>query len=117
MLEKGRNEKDPNSSVKDRTPKDPTCLSLIKNILKRIWKTATNILLFKIKETRPYVQQVLRKVVGKEVFDLCEVGKSILRKKSPKELVEFSNQNLAKEVSKKCPLWNSNVWLERVGFR
>jgi len=75
--------------VKDRTPKNPACLTLIKKIVKRNWKTATNILLFKIKETRPYLQQVLRKVVGKEFFDLCKVGKSILRKKSPKELVNF----------------------------
>jgi len=107
VLEKDPNEKHPNSSVKDRTPKDPACASLIKDVVKRNWKTATNILLFKIKETKPYIQQVLRKVVGKEFFDLCKVGKSILRKKTPKELVEFSNQNLAKEVSKECPLWNS----------
>lgn len=84
-----------------RTPKDLACLSLIKIIVKGNWKTASNILLLKIKETKSYVQQGLWKVVGREVFDLSILQKSL------KELAEFSNQNLAKEVSKDCPLRNS----------
>ena len=87
-------EKDPNAQVKDRTPTNAASRSLIKSIVKGNWKTVTNILLLKVNESKPYVQQALGKLIGNEFRDYCRVGKSILRKKLPKELVEFSNAQL-----------------------
>ena len=95
------------TEVKDETPVDPAVCSLIKNVVKKNWKTVSNILVMKIKEAKPYVQQAVRKVIDKEFANLCKVGRSILRKRAPKELVEFSNEKLAQEVSTECPMWNS----------
>ena len=108
VSEEGSKE-DPSLKVKDKTPKDPVLRSLIKNTLKRNWRTVANILLLKIKEAKPFVQQALRNVIAKEIGVLCKSGKSILKNTSAKELIEFSNERVAGEVSKECPVWNSCV--------
>lgn len=100
---------DPSLEVKDKTPKDAVLRSLIKNTLKKNWKTVANVLILKIKEAKPFVQQALRKVTEKEIGVLCKKGKSILKNRSAKELIEFSNEKVAEEVSKECPTWNSCV--------
>lgn len=103
----GGSKEDQSVEVKDKTPKDPVLRSLIKNTLNRNWKTVVNILLLKVKEAKPFVQQAIRKVTGKEIGVLCKTGKSILKNRSAKELIDFSNAKVAAEVSKECPIWNS----------
>ena len=69
----GGSKEDPSVEAKDKTPKDPVLRSLIKNTLKRNWKTVVNILLLKVNEAKPFVQQAVRKVTGKEIGVLARL--------------------------------------------
>ena len=74
--------------MKDKTPKVPVLHSLIKNTLKRNWKAVANILILKVKEAKPIVQQALLKVTGKEIGVFCKNGKSILKNFSADRIFE-----------------------------
>ena len=82
-------------------------INLLKNIALKNWTAVANAILTH-SELRQDILRALWRTLNSEVKNYCS-SDSVLKHRTPKELIAFSNCSLVKEVSTDCPFWSSCI--------
>ena len=99
--------KHPNGDVIMRHVKDPNARSIVRNIALCNWKSAA----FSIMKCEGLIDQLLNALNKKIANEFKTFSKldSILKGRTPEELVAFSNKLLLEELRVHLPFWNACV--------
>ena len=95
----------PSGKTDVRVPDPKENINLLKNIALKNWTAVANAVLTR-SELRQDILRALWRTLNSEVKNYCS-SDSVLKHRTPKELIAFSNCSLVKEVSTECPLWSS----------
>ena len=79
----------------------------MKNIALKNWTAVANAILTH-SELQQDILRALWRTLNSEVKNYCS-SDSVLKHRTPKELIAFSNCSLVKEVSTECPFWSLRI--------
>lgn len=56
-------------------------------------------------QIKAFLPAALQTATSKEFDYYCKQGRSVLKKTSPEELEQFSNESVIQEIATQCPFW------------
>ena len=97
----------PSGKTDVRVPDRKENINLLKNIALKTWTAVANAILTH-SELRQDILRALWRTLNSEVKNYCS-SDFVLKHRTPKELIAFSNCSLVKEVSTECPFWSLRI--------
>lgn len=97
----------PNGRTDVRVPDRKENINLLKNVAFKNWQAVANAVL-QHSELRQDILKALWRRLNAEFKEYCS-SDSVLKHRTPEELIAFSNSSVVEEVSTKCPFWSSCI--------
>ena len=97
----------PSGRTDVRVPDQKESIGLVKNIALKNWQAVANAAL-KHSELRQDILKALWRKLNAKFREYC-LSESVLKSRTPEELIAFSNCSVVREIVTKCPFWSSCI--------